>query len=97
MGPSISEHNRRTINFTENVADRYLFIDRELIYNSVYNLLINAFKFTPFEGTIEISVKEDLNSIFITITDSGIGISEVDIPKIFNLFGPILSKTDLHL
>lgn len=73
-------------NFTENVADRYLFIDRELIYNSVYNLLINAFKFTPFEGTIEISVKEDLNSIFITITDSGIGISEVDIPKIFEPF-----------
>ena len=35
-------------NFTENVVDPYLFIDRELIYNSVYNLLINAFKFTTF-------------------------------------------------
>ncbi|AUC14010.1 hypothetical protein BTO06_02045 [Tenacibaculum sp. SZ-18] len=69
--------------FTDNEIDSCVFIDRDLIYKGIYNLLINAIKLTTFEGVIQISIKEDLNFVFISVEDSGIAISEVDLNQIF--------------
>lgn len=59
--------------------------DTSLISTVIRNLLANAIKFTPKNGKIDIYCKEDNNKIFICVKDSGIGIEEERISKIFNL------------
>ncbi|MDD5152908.1 MAG: HAMP domain-containing sensor histidine kinase [Candidatus Pacebacteria bacterium] len=51
-----------------------------------FNILDNAIKYTPQNGTIVVSDKIDSNKYVLTITDSGIGIPKDIIDKIFNPF-----------
>jgi signal transduction histidine kinase len=67
--------------------------DRDRLQQIVYNLLTNAIKFTPNEGSInvELSVIEghngsDASIAEISITDTGIGISAEFLPHIFDRF-----------
>jgi signal transduction histidine kinase len=50
------------------------------------NLLMNAIKYTPINGRIELIVRNSSNYYITEITDSGIGIPKEDIPKVFNEF-----------
>ena len=50
------------------------------------NLLDNAIKFSLPEGIIEVGMKEQNDSIIVTITDTGCGITEEAVPKIFDKF-----------
>ncbi|NQZ06577.1 MAG: response regulator [Algicola sp.] len=50
------------------------------------NLLSNAAKYTPAEGYVEVSVCQHGEQVDISVTDSGIGISEQDQPIIFQRF-----------
>ncbi|WP_152541640.1 hybrid sensor histidine kinase/response regulator transcription factor [Saccharicrinis fermentans] len=56
----------------------------------LFNLLSNAFKFTPSGGTITLTIgSDDLesgNSMFISVKDSGVGLSEEDQQRIFERF-----------
>ena len=47
------------------------------------NLISNAIKFTPVNGTITFSCKADHRNVYVTITDSGVGMSDEVIEKIF--------------
>jgi len=50
------------------------------------NLLHNAIKFTPEKGTIRIQLKKEQQQARVVITDTGIGISEEDLPHVFERF-----------
>jgi heavy metal sensor kinase len=52
----------------------------------VANLLDNALKFTPPEGTVTVSLKADNGQVVISVSDTGIGISEDDLPHVFKRF-----------
>ena len=52
----------------------------------VSNLLSNAVKFTPKGGFIYVSVSTKNNALVLKIKDTGIGISETDLPFIFDRF-----------
>lgn len=59
--------------------------DKKRLFQCVLNLMSNAVKFTE-KGSIELrAVKED-NIMEISVRDTGIGIKEQDIPKLFNSF-----------
>ncbi|WP_072763602.1 hybrid sensor histidine kinase/response regulator transcription factor [Arenibacter nanhaiticus] len=62
--------------------------DKEKIEHVFYNLLSNAFKFTPKGGTIclDILVEEWDKKVKISITDSGPGIPKEELDSIFKLF-----------
>jgi signal transduction histidine kinase len=60
--------------------------DRDAIQRVLINLLHNAIKFTPEEGNISVSVFNVKGKAEITISDSGPGIPEEDIPFIFDRF-----------
>ena len=60
--------------------------DRRAIYQSVLNLLSNAVKFTPSGGSVDLIVSTDAEGCVITVADTGIGISERDLPKVFEPF-----------
>ncbi len=64
-----------------------LYFDREKMIQVLTNILSNAFKFTPVDGKITVSVKEtDSKHVEIKIRDTGIGIAAEEIPKLFDRF-----------
>ena len=72
-------------------VDKHLItnFDREKIYTVITNLLINAINYTPKGGKISIHSKIDKKSIVISIKDTGIGLDEKEIIRLFKLFGKI--------
>lgn len=52
----------------------------------VSNLLSNAIRYTDAEGTIRISLQEDSEQWWLAVQDTGIGISEQHLDKIFDRF-----------
>ncbi|WP_269850631.1 sensor histidine kinase [Methanosarcina horonobensis] len=50
------------------------------------NLLSNAVKFTPADGSIDIFLKQSGDLVIITVKDTGIGIPEDDLDRIFKPF-----------
>ncbi len=73
-----------------------LWADKRKIRQILLNLLSNALKFTPEGGTITAITKMDAqNNIHINIIDTGIGISEEDIPRALSVFGQV-NRTRSH-
>jgi CheY-like chemotaxis protein len=50
------------------------------------NLLINAAKYTDFGGAIQVRATQELESVVVSVRDSGIGIPREMIPRLFTLF-----------
>lgn len=66
--------------------DLNTFIDKDKIEKSIYNLLSNAFKYTPDNGEIKLQITSDNHQIKISVRDSGPGIPKEHINNIFNRF-----------
>lgn len=65
----------------------FLYLDRDKIIKIVNNLLSNAIKFTPSGGTIKLEVfEEGKEYLVLRVTDTGVGIKEKDLPKIFDRY-----------
>lgn len=52
----------------------------------ILNIISNAIKYTPENGTIKVYVGFVYNDAYIKVIDNGIGIPEVDLPRIFERF-----------
>ncbi|MEN0051441.1 MAG: ATP-binding protein, partial [Bacteroidota bacterium] len=63
-----------------------LSLDEDKLEKIVMNYLSNALKFTSKNGTISLSVKKEQQKLQLSVTDTGIGIPEKDLPKIFDRF-----------
>jgi heavy metal sensor kinase len=75
--------------------------DQRMIQRMIANLLDNAIKYTSDGGTVKVAVGAQNNhSVVITVKDTGIGISDQDIHRIFERFyrcDPSRSKTGIGL
>jgi len=85
------EYTLTTVNkkqtLTVECADDVHFIsDAKLLKESLVNLVSNAIKYTPEEGTISITARQDDNNIVIEVKDSGFGIPEHQKDKVFSKF-----------
>jgi PAS domain S-box-containing protein len=87
----IAENKNLTITTSiESDVPREIFADRIRLMQVIANLIGNAIKFTE-KGKIELSVKkikaiDNKVQLVFSIVDTGIGIKEEDIPKLFNFF-----------
>ncbi len=54
----------------------YMKYDGELMERIILNLVSNAIKFTPEQGSINISVSNNEKNIFISVEDTGVGMDE---------------------
>ena len=77
------EGPRLTMNIKEGVTAN---ADRFLMARLMANLLSNAYQYTPKEGSITVSLDEDETNVTFSVQDTGIGISEEDLPKIWERF-----------
>lgn len=70
----------------DSLTKLYVNADSDLIHQVIYNLVDNAVKFTNDNGEIEFKVTNRNNNIYISIKNSGDGITPEDLPHIFERF-----------
>jgi signal transduction histidine kinase len=63
-----------------------IFGEPVLIEETLTNILLNAAKYTPSSGRIELNVIDENKSILIEVKDNGIGIPETELQHIFEEF-----------
>lgn len=68
--------------------------DFDALRRVIRNLIDNAIKYTPAGGLITVSAREIENRLAISVSDTGKGIPEVDLPHIFEKFYRAASETD---
>jgi len=73
-----------------------VYADRVRFKQVLYNLLSNAVKFTPKGGRVSIKCAEDGNFIFVSVTDTGIGIRPEDQALVFEEFRQVEGSGSAH-
>jgi PAS domain S-box-containing protein len=68
-----------------------LYADMRRVKQILINLLTNAVKFTPEEGSVVLEVTSEIEkkAIYFSVIDTGIGIAEEDMPRLFKPFEQI--------
>lgn len=61
-------------------------IDEMKMILAISNLVDNAIKYTPKKGSVTVTLDADHQNAFITVTDTGIGIPEEEVGRIFERF-----------
>jgi signal transduction histidine kinase/AraC-like DNA-binding protein len=72
--------------FTSSIKQCTLWIDPDLLEKVFFNLLSNAFKFTPEGGSVRIELTEEGDRVFIRVIDTGSGIQPANLPHLFDRF-----------
>ncbi len=86
---SVSEYARlKNIDliFDTETEEKIIALDPEKFERIILNLLSNAIKFTNSGGKIYVNIYEDCEYVFISIRDTGCGIPEDMLEKIFDAF-----------
>jgi PAS domain S-box-containing protein len=60
--------------------------DPERLQQIIWNILVNAIKFTPGGGRVDVSVSADDDEAVIAVRDTGIGIAADVLPRVFDQF-----------
>ena len=90
VADSVAAHQgeaaERGVALTENTGTDTVAADPALLRVLIDNLLRNAFAVTPRGGTVTVSTASEPGAVVITVTDTGPGIPEADLARIFDRF-----------
>ena len=78
------KHIHYHLHFTEEAA--VVFFDKDKLEKIFTNLLSNAFKYTPLQGTVAVSVETEDGRLRIAVEDTGPGIAKKELDKVFDRF-----------
>ncbi|GBF81048.1 PAS domain S-box protein [Aphanothece sacrum] len=82
----LSVDSQYPINFVCESDNNQVCLDEKLLRSILANLLSNAIKYSPQGGEIKVSLKLDLETVILQISDQGIGISSEDQKQLFEPF-----------
>jgi signal transduction histidine kinase/DNA-binding response OmpR family regulator len=84
---SVAEENDITLKAKASNDEIEMYFDKEKMIKIITNLLSNAFKFTQQGETITVRIAEiENNFVEIKVRDTGMGLSEEELPHIFDRF-----------
>lgn len=83
---SHAENLRIDYGFSADTDDLDLWFDRDQMEKVVYNLLFNAFKYTEAGGKVRVHLKKEDEYVYLVVADTGKGIPEATLSKIFKRF-----------
>ncbi len=67
-------------------GDLTVLVNADLMEQAVVNLLDNAIKYSGNESSVQVAASIEYDRVVVTVTDSGIGIPEKDLPRVFERF-----------
>ena len=84
----MAESKQMTFRFNPSVEHYEMFVDKEKLDKVVYNLLSNAFKYTPSGGEITLSATVDESSrhYIVQVSDTGVGVPKEKRNELFKRF-----------
>jgi signal transduction histidine kinase/ligand-binding sensor domain-containing protein/DNA-binding response OmpR family regulator len=91
----IAEKKNIQFQFNSDIEEMQILFDHDKLEKTLLNLLSNAYKFTPDDGKVNVTLKleetklgtlETNQYLLIEVKDTGIGIASNDLPKIFDRF-----------
>ncbi len=86
-----------TINLNTCKENWWFNVDYDHIRTAIMNIISNAVKYTPDGGSIEVSTSLSGGFANLKVKDSGIGISDKDLPHIFDRFFRVKGKATRHI
>ena len=84
LNSKIAVQNEITLKY-ESSGINYAFADRQMVYTILQNLISNAIKFTPKHGRVTVSVSYTGRFVEISVADTGPGLSDDDISRLFKI------------
>lgn len=85
MFDDAAESKEIAYRFESSEPSRAMFLDQQMIDKVVFNLLSNAFKYTPAKGTISVSLSFT-DVMTIRVADTGVGIPQEKREQLFSRF-----------
>lgn len=82
-------------NFYSEVEDTTIYFDKVQLEKVMFNLLSNAFKFTPDHGEISIKINAHETMVDVSVSNTGKGIPLEDQSNLFNSFYQSRSHTNI--
>lgn len=89
----LAEQDRVALLWDCKTYSEAILLDRDKFDKILLNLVINAIKFTPSSGTIEVKVRVVENQLKLTVEDTGVGIPPEVLPRIFERFWQVDTST----
>ena len=89
---SVAEEHHIDFLFETEKAELYLWVDADKYEKIIFNLLSNAFKYTPNGKMIKLFIHEDEETVSIGVQDQGIGIAENKKKSIFVRFENLVDR-----
>ncbi|MBK9124305.1 MAG: PAS domain S-box protein [Chloroflexi bacterium] len=81
-----SQHKKLTLVYVSSPEVTAVRADGDLLNHAVINLIENAINYTPAGGTVTVRTVASDEYVTIEVKDSGIGISETELPRVFDRF-----------
>ena len=82
----LSEKNNIQYSYHTEEPQVVLYFDKDAMEKILFNLLSNAFKYTKAGQSIHVELVKKNDTVQIQVTDTGVGISEEDLSKVFDRF-----------